>query len=58
MSHQISWVDYVNSLLTVTDYPPVTSEENVVVYAPEYLEQLNELVTEKLKTEDGKKFVE
>lgn len=51
LSPFVNWVSYVNHLLSVTEYQ-VTSQEKVLVYAPEFLTRVSNLVSEMLKTEE------
>lgn len=53
---QVKWGPYINSLFSVTTYK-LKDSEDILVYAPEFLEQLNTIVTEMLKTEEGKMWV-
>ncbi|XP_012937858.1 endothelin-converting enzyme homolog [Aplysia californica] len=50
--NQVGWVHLVNHLLSVVSLS-VQPTEHVVVYAPEYLEQMNTLLAHYRNTEDG-----
>jgi hypothetical protein len=54
---QINWREYINARLSVTsDHTTVDDEEKVIVYAPEYLKNLNTLLDNMQKTDDGKLY--
>jgi len=51
---QIDWLQFVNSFLSSTEVK-VNGTEEVVVYAPEYLEKLTGILNSTLSTLDGRR---
>lgn len=52
---QINWVQYINDRLRVVNIT-IDSSEEVVVYAPEYLEKLTGLVHSMLNDTNGRRY--
>ena len=53
---QINWVEYLNHLLKVSNIQ-ITDREKVVLFAPEFMKQLSDLINDMTKTDEGKKWV-
>lgn len=53
---QISWREYFEEAFKVNDRP-VLWDEKVVVYVPEYMQKLSQLVNDTLATDNGKMYV-
>ena len=50
----MNWQHYLNSVFGVTAYR-IPSDEPIIVFAPEFLSKLSEMVIEMNQTDEGKK---
>ena len=52
---QLNWKSLLsNTFRPMTGYD-ITDDEAIIVYAPEFIANLSQLITEQLQTEQGKK---
>ena len=51
---QIKWMPLMNGLLGGVSIPALQPSENIVVYAPEYLEKLEVILADYRNTTEGK----
>ena len=52
---QLNWKSLLsNTFRPMTGYE-ITNDEAIIVYAPEFIANLSQLITEQLQTEQGKK---